>query len=81
MVEWSITAVLKTAVPKGTGGSNPSLSAINLDLQGLTNQVHESVHEKAPKCYVSGLFFYHVEPQGIFLFLFSSLFVRLLTGL
>ena len=28
MVEWSITAVLKTAVPKGTGGSNPSLSAI-----------------------------------------------------
>ena len=28
MVEWSITAVLKTAVPRGTGGSNPSLSAI-----------------------------------------------------
>ena len=28
MVEWSITAVLKTAVPKGTGGSNPSLSAL-----------------------------------------------------
>lgn len=27
MVEWSITAVLKTAVLKGTGGSNPSLSA------------------------------------------------------
>ena len=28
MVEWSITAVLKTAVLQGTGGSNPSLSAI-----------------------------------------------------
>ena len=27
MVEWSITAVLKTAVLQGTGGSNPSLSA------------------------------------------------------
>lgn len=27
MVEWSITAVLKTAVPRGAGGSNPSLSA------------------------------------------------------
>ena len=27
MVEWSITAVLKTAAPRGTGGSNPSLSA------------------------------------------------------
>ena len=30
MVEWSITAVLKTAVPRGTGGSNPSLSAKRL---------------------------------------------------
>ncbi len=27
MAEWSIAAVLKTAVPRGTGGSNPSLSA------------------------------------------------------
>lgn len=31
MVEWSITAVLKTAVLKGTGGSNPSLSAIKAE--------------------------------------------------
>ena len=30
MVEWSITAVLKTAVLRGTGGSNPSLSAIRI---------------------------------------------------
>ena len=30
MVEWSITAVLKTAVLRGTGGSNPSLSANRL---------------------------------------------------
>ena len=28
VVEWSITAVLKTAVLRGTGGSNPSLSAL-----------------------------------------------------
>ena len=28
MVEWSITVVLKTTVPRGTGGSNPSLSAM-----------------------------------------------------
>lgn len=33
MVEWLITAVLKTAGPQGPGGSNPSLSAI-FDLQG-----------------------------------------------
>ena len=26
MVEWSITTVLKTVVPRGTGGSNPFLS-------------------------------------------------------
>ena len=29
MVEWSITAVLKTAALRGAGGSNPSLSAHN----------------------------------------------------
>ena len=31
MVEWSITTVLKTVVLRGTGGSNPSLSAINAE--------------------------------------------------
>ena len=30
MVEWSSTTVLKTVVPRGTGGSNPSLSANRL---------------------------------------------------
>ena len=29
MAEWSIASVLKTEVLKGTGGSNPSLSAKN----------------------------------------------------
>ena len=38
MVEWSITAVLKTAVLRGTGGSNPSLSAINIENQCFTKQ-------------------------------------------
>ena len=33
MAEWSIASVLKTDVPRGTGGSNPSLSAISLDYQ------------------------------------------------
>ena len=38
MAEWSIAAVLKTVVLRGTGGSNPSLSAKRLqiiDLQPL----------------------------------------------
>ncbi len=30
VAEWSIAAVLKTVDPKGSGGSNPSLSANNL---------------------------------------------------
>ena len=30
MVEWSITTVLKTVVLRGTGGSNPSLSALRI---------------------------------------------------
>ena len=34
MVEWSITPVLKTGVLRGTGGSNPSLSAKS-NLKGL----------------------------------------------
>ena len=31
VAEWSIAAVLKTVDPKGSGGSNPSLSANNSD--------------------------------------------------
>ena len=31
VAEWSIAAVLKTVDPKGSGGSNPSLSASNSD--------------------------------------------------
>ena len=45
MAEWSIAAVLKTVELRGSGGSNPSLSAINLDNQLVTRIVHEKVHE------------------------------------
>ena len=44
MVEWSITAVLKTAVLRGTGGSNPSLSAVNADNQQLAKFTHVNTH-------------------------------------
>ena len=33
MVEWSITAVLKTVELRGSGGSNPSLSAKKIEAQ------------------------------------------------
>ena len=39
MVEWSITAVLKTVELKGSGGSNPSLSAIPCRKRAYTGDV------------------------------------------
>ena len=35
MAEWSIAAVLKTVELRGSGGSNPSLSAINAENQQI----------------------------------------------
>lgn len=53
MVEWSITPVLKTGIRRRIGGSNPSLSAFNLDYQGVVKQVPE----KVPKKYFFGFLF------------------------
>ena len=38
VAEWSIAAVLKTVVPRGTRGSNPCLSAINAENQQIVKQ-------------------------------------------
>ena len=38
VAEWSIAAVLKTVVLRGTGGSNPSLSATNAENQQIAKQ-------------------------------------------
>ena len=38
MAEWSSAAVLKTVELRGSGGSNPSLSAINVGNQQITKQ-------------------------------------------
>ena len=38
MAEWSIAAVLKTVEGHTSGGSNPSLSAINVGNQQITKQ-------------------------------------------
>ncbi len=53
MVEWSITVVLKTTVPRGTGGSNPSLSAINIEIQCFI----ELTPDFTPKNVKSGVLF------------------------
>lgn len=37
LAEWSIAAVLKTVELRGSGGSNPSLSANSLEDQDCTN--------------------------------------------
>ena len=57
MAEWSIAAVLKTVVLRGTGGSNPSLSAINLENQGFAKLVHENVHETPNFNTILGVFY------------------------
>ena len=46
MVEWSITTVLKTVVPRGTGGSNPSLSAINPEKTGISRNLYTKMYTK-----------------------------------
>ena len=56
MAEWSIAAVLKTVEVRASGGSNPSLSAINLENQGLSKQVHGNVHKNALKQMFLGRF-------------------------
>ena len=64
MAEWSIAAVLKTAVPQGTGGSNPSLSATqqmtaNGPKMRVTPEiVRETGSGRISKCslYLCGLF-------------------------
>ena len=38
VAEWSIAAVLKTVVLRGTRGSNPRLSAINAENQQIAKQ-------------------------------------------
>ena len=38
MAEWSIAAVLKTVELRGSGGSNPSFSAINAENQQIAKQ-------------------------------------------
>ena len=55
MVEWSITAVLKTAVPRGTGGSNPSLSAnkgVNQQIMRFTPFITPKIPIKEGFCIV-----------------------------
>ena len=53
MVEWSITVVLKTTVPRGTGGPNPSLSASTAENQ----QVRKLPPKLPPKMVILGVNF------------------------
>ena len=52
VAEWSIAAVLKTVVPRGTRGSNPCLSAINAENQQIAKQTPSFT----PKNVKSGVF-------------------------
>ena len=52
MAEWSIAAVLKTVELRGSGGSNPSLSATNAENQQIAKQTPSFT----PKNAKSGVF-------------------------
>ena len=52
VAEWSIAAVLKTVVPRGTRGSNPCLSATNAENQQIVKQTPSFT----PKNVKSGVF-------------------------
>ena len=52
VAEWSIAAVLKTVVLRGTRGSNPCLSAINAENQQIAKQTPSFT----PKNVKSGVF-------------------------
>ena len=54
MAEWSNAPVLKTGVLRGTGGSNPSLSATNAENQQIAKQTPSFT----PKNVKSGFLFY-----------------------
>ena len=78
MVEWSITAVLKTSVPRGTGGSNPSLSAEKIWKPADFKQVSSFLPLEVP------FFFYNTlnKTKNLCVFsrsvLFISVYLRLL---
>ena len=56
MAEWSIAAVLKTVELRGSGGSNPSLSAINAKNQQITKQTPNFT----PNNVKLGVFFFRI---------------------
>ena len=57
MAEWSIAAVLKTVELRGSGGSNPSLSANNADNQQVAKQT-PNITPKNVKLGVLFLYFF-----------------------
>ena len=61
VAEWSIAAVLKTVVLRGTRGSNPCLSAINIENQCFTKQTPDFT----PKNVKSGVLYLEL-PDFIF---------------
>ncbi len=61
MAEWSNAAVLKTVDLNGSGGSNPSLSAINAENQQIAKQTPNFT----PKNVKLGVFvFFKIDSMG-----------------
>ena len=71
MVEWSITTVLKTVVPRGAGGSNPSLSAN----KGVNQRVTWFAPFITPKNVKLGVFILISQKLALHLFVYRLLWL------
>ena len=60
--EWLKEPASKTGVPQGTGGSNPSLTAVTIDFQSITEFTHIFTHTKRK---VVRNFFYYTSLYSI----------------
>ncbi len=71
MAEWSIASVLKTDVLRGTGGSNPSLSAISPDYQAVA----KSTPNFTPKNVRLGVFNFCLNSPHFSLCHFNNVYI------
>ena len=81
MAEWSNAAVLKTVVLKGTGGSNPSLSAVKGQVEQLLDLPFLFSENQGCPIFLGGggFFFFFLEPVQLqtnscvdFFYIFAS---------
>ena len=65
VAEWSIAAVLKTVELRGSGGSNPSLSARTLEYRAFAQSTPDFTPKCKVGCFLHGIYIKLFFPQMI----------------